>query len=104
MRYAYARINQPSPQLDWNALADSFAVHSHNFFDFLTGDTNSRNFKASDFISRFKIPKGAKRNAIKSKLDKINHQIMHLSKDRTKESSEKMDLEIAKIVYDWLEK
>jgi hypothetical protein len=99
LRYTYGQILQSQHYLSWNAHFESFAVHARNLANLLTNN-DSGNFKAAQFVPRFKARKGD----ISGPMTKLEQQVFHLHKGRPREAIGKFNTEHAKAVVEWVER
>jgi len=99
LRYAYGRLSAvtpPSP--DWSCFFECFALHARNLYEFLTSERDNRNFKASDFIEHYAADKN---DLTKGVFQKIDAQMMHMSKARPSEASGKFNKRDAAKLMNW---
>jgi hypothetical protein len=103
LRHTYDRMNDPRYPLDWNAYYEAFAVHARVLFDFLVNEPDSRNFKASEFATSFKVKTDREIREIQRIVrQELNTQVFHFGKHRSSEPSEKVDLEKVNRVHKWV--
>jgi hypothetical protein len=91
-----ARIKTVNDQLVWNANFGAFALYARNIYLFLTNDRDSRNFKASDY----ERPE-ANGKPLEGVMNNLQEQVFHPGKQRV--NANKVGLEKAKKVFDWVE-
>jgi hypothetical protein len=101
LRHTYGRLLTTTNQLDWNAFFVAFSTHARSLFDFLTDSTDSRSFKASDFVDDFSLPDPTR---IRQKVRRLDPQVLHTGKSRKKEADQKFNLHDATAVFNWIEK
>ena len=92
LRHTYGRLLTATDQLDWNAFFVAFSAHARSLFDFLTGNTDSRSFKASDFIDGFEPPDPIR---VRQKVRTLDPQVLHTGKSRKKKSDQKFNVAVA---------
>lgn len=98
---ALAFMNEvPRNTLLWNAVFESFCIHARNIYDFLTNGGEANNFKALDFVSRFKAGSTA---SISQTVNRLHPATFHMGKSRPTKPEEKFSSDHAKRVYDWLD-
>jgi hypothetical protein len=98
MRHNFKKINENLFYLDWNAFLESFAVNARNLVQFLD-NRDTGNFMARSFVSDFRIRKGDIQGAMK----KLDEQVFHLAKNRSRGAEGKFNTAYAKKVFDWIE-
>ena len=99
LRFTHARLHNTKHKLEWNAFLESFAVHARNLQFFLMNDKDSRNRRAEDYNPAFQ----ASKPPVEIK-DKIAVYVVHPGKARSKEGSDKFNLERADKALPWIEK
>lgn len=78
LRHTAARLPKISDQLEWNVHFVAFVVHARNFYDFLTWDSDTRNFSAKNY-GTFKAEKD---NDTTGRFGRVHGQVLHLGKTR----------------------
>src|SRR5205814_9444036 len=81
LQYSLDKLKSCTDQLDWNAYFVSFVVFGRNLYRFLLNRRDNRTFRVGDFTDGYRPPKPGQIAGIIQKLDA---QVLHLGKGRTK--------------------
>ncbi|TPK99031.1 MULTISPECIES: hypothetical protein [unclassified Mesorhizobium] len=98
LRYTFGVLKTVINPLSWNAHFESFAVHARSLYEFLTDGGDSRNFMAKHFGVA-----AAKKTDMSGTINRMNEQVMHLTKNRFSENEMKVTLSDAGRVARWIE-
>ncbi len=102
LHHAYGRMLEASPtSRDWPCFFECFALHARNLYEFLTSEPDPRNFRASDFV---KGRAAKKTDLTKGVFQKIDAQLMHMSKRRPSVPAGKFNTADAAGLISWLRK
>lgn len=98
LRYDIQRLEDAKHQLEWNAFFESFCIHARSLYSFFRNDGKQGAIKAKDYgLGKF-------HHQNKDKLfEKINHQIAHLTNQRTRDIGAKLSLQDCKEIRAWVE-
>jgi hypothetical protein len=94
-----AELKKPQGQFLFNVLLAAFAVYWRNCQKFLTGDDDQNAIKAKKYVKRFE-PSSAE--PLEDEIEKLHEQVLHLSGKRTTNNEEKLAVESALKLMDWL--
>jgi hypothetical protein len=101
LRYTHGQISEHHRRLAFNCYLECFAIHARILYKFLTKDEDSRNFEAKDFVGRYKpLP----HTRLTGAMDKLNRQILHLSKSRADQPEEKFNTAHVEEIHQWIER
>jgi hypothetical protein len=102
LRYSKQRLENGGDQLLWNAMFAAFNVSARNLYYFV-GNRDGTNVNVADYKTYCQTFDRGSIEDVKSTLELLNSQCLHLGKKRYKETEKKINLRRIITVSAWIE-
>jgi hypothetical protein len=102
LRYTKQCLENGGDQLPWNAMFAAFNVSARNLYSFLA-NKDRPNASVEDYRAYRQTLDGISVEEVKSTLDLLNAQCLHLGWKRHKEPEEKINIDRIRSVSEWIE-
>ncbi len=100
--YSRQCLESGETQLDWNAMFATFNVSARNLYDFFNNKGKRTEVNVDDYKRHRKDTRRDSTSDVQGTLGLLNAQCLHMSKTRTKETDEKINLDRIKRVSAWV--
>jgi hypothetical protein len=100
--FASQRLEQEDNKLVWNAMFAAFNVSARNLENYLTNKGNNTRVRVLDYAPYRKNACSISNEPIRTILDKLNAQCLHMGKKRSEKTDEKLNLDRGRKISAWV--